>query len=398
MNYAYTLKKIENNIGKNLSFTKFEWVEKQAKKNRIAMLNYQDKFSEELFEKFRILIRACQEIYPNNWDIDFELRHDTSNNRVYILIKSIVIYFDSIEINNKAGYKHTIKDLFLFLPISMVSNNIKIIGVRGMRTTFSLDEISLGYIHSHLRTTRYGGPNIDNFKENFCLGSGEINFFLSELNDNITQERAEKFFLQLYTLISYESIEGVPHVFMSHIKNRFFSTSRESGRYYIPQYELIYDVITDGLRTYKNKKIPIDLNYIISPNKIEIQEDDKLEKFLFKKNENNMFIFGTRIFCIKNDEDEDFLSSFNYNTISEDFVTINSRIQSLQNGLPTVCFKFRDKSFPFTIYDLEKYKKSGDEEQNIINNCIIEKSVKKSIIKILENEITRRILEHNLKN
>lgn len=172
------------------------------------------KVNESVLEEFRLLVKTVIEIYGDDWDISLKRLSDG-----IIVIKGIDILFPEVQISNSEGRTHDIKDLYVRIVLSVSSSQYLYIShFEGARGKVSLKEYSCGYQHSHLHQTTFGSaPNGPMF-DSFCTGSGEINRYREAYNSNRTVTNATKVLLQLYTLASWESIEGVPYFHISGIE------------------------------------------------------------------------------------------------------------------------------------------------------------------------------------
>ncbi len=83
----------------------------------------------------------------------------------------------------------------------------------GIRMSQDRREIYKGYLHSHLPSRNYIRGNEIQWN-NFCLGTGEIFQTLLVLNAEFSPELFGMFLHQLYQYLSWESLEGGPHIRM----------------------------------------------------------------------------------------------------------------------------------------------------------------------------------------
>jgi len=231
------------------------------------------KITKTEFENFRDLVKMLQEIYEDNWDFKF---NDSSDSDI-VNIVGIIIHFPEIEIKNRNGNKRNLKDLFIILDLN---NTLKIGGIRGLRSTLTYAEYTSNYVHSHLSTSYMGSDFIG--LSGFCLGSGSIITILSDYNASPNVEDFTNLLLQLYTLASYESLEGTPYRYLKDVYDRFpDSISRVPFNANDP---LVDSYFTRFKQAYRTKDLNIDLD--IQNNKFIILENEKfLESLNFENTE-----------------------------------------------------------------------------------------------------------------
>lgn len=306
------LKRIKKQIQLNGNIRDAAWMTRQFEKGRIKLGvtnngELPELVNRSIFEQFKTCIRVINEIYEDNWDIDFQLLENHQSKKVYIHIKGVFILFPEITINNRNNNSHTIKDLIVRINLYMsVEGSLKVEGIDGGRLHLTYAEYQSDYFHSHLSTNRYQiSSNMQiPLLERFCTGSGEINMFRSELNgDGFTEERFMRFALQIMGLVSYESIEGTPHRRLERI-----STRPQSGlRFYI-DHTRKQRFKRKVLRYYKTfnitPKIDITINssntYSIANNEsfqrfildIDYSEEEKREFFCSPSDDNTYYMYG----------------------------------------------------------------------------------------------------------
>lgn len=198
------------------------------------------------------MVEVLNSICPNLWDLQvhkikytarlthenissYGLKNFTVTKVFHRLAFKLIIKFPEIIIKNSRDQKHIIKDLYVRIKfheprlIERVneqannesgyhiefSNLICSTYLYGLRGTLSSQEYRHGYLHSHL----YSRHNYNLEWGKFCLGSGEINQTLLLLShiDSYTTELFTLLLLQLEAYVVWESLSGVPYIFMSSI-------------------------------------------------------------------------------------------------------------------------------------------------------------------------------------
>jgi hypothetical protein len=219
----------------------------------------------------------------------------------------LVIKWDYITIRNSRGATHDIKDLLLGLPIETTAFTGR---MKGQRATISYIEYSSGYRHSHL-------PGHQWEPSDFCTGSDGINDVWSDLqmtavDDENFDVKFEGFLHQMDSFVRYESIEGVPHIYIRNIREG------SSNRYNIMNSD-IRNMTTDILRY-----IPLDLvtfSYDVKESLVQLNESTELDKAMVQALDMSNRSYDDRMFSqrLPNGElisfQDDGISNYNGGTI-----------------------------------------------------------------------------------
>ena len=236
--------------------------------------------NESIFEDLKVLVRYTEDIYTDAWDFHFSY-----NSRGEISLKGIVLHFPEIEIKNSKGRSHIIKDFFVRASFSAArGTNLTINEVEGGRSTLTYAEYSSDYCHSHLSTRLKESRTLSSsvYFASFCLGSGSINEILSDINcEGFTEERVQRFLLELYLLVSWESLDGGPYRYIGDIREHFSSTP-QSQMYRSPNTQTVEAIVTKVISNCKESKTPLNLNYKFEDNKYGIILDHKSREALYE--------------------------------------------------------------------------------------------------------------------
>lgn len=168
-----------------------------------------------IVKDFILYVKVLNEIYPNQWDFNYIIEDNK------ILIYGFHIKFDKFKINNNTGFSHTIENLIttIFIFYSFQFSQIKLYNTLcGNRTTLTESEYKANYLHSHLCCSTdkaFTEPKKDfNYSSEFCLGYSKLKELLNYQFKNRVED-TEKIFrnilLNIYSTISYESLEGSPY-------------------------------------------------------------------------------------------------------------------------------------------------------------------------------------------
>ena len=256
------------------------WFTQQYQKGRIKLSDNSESISSRVFEQFKTAIRVINDIYDNSWDIAFEVKKGPRN-KIFLKIKGIYILFPEINITNRDRANHTIKDLLVLIQLYNHNNtSLKIHSLKGGRLTLSYAEYQSDYFHSHLSISKNSistGMNLP-YLTNFCTGSGEINIYHSNINgDGFNEERFIRYAMQIMSLVSYESIEGIPY---RHIRS--ISARPYSGSYYNADNRGKKRFKTRVVNYYKQEnKIPVIDIHIDSTNSYCISDNETFKNFIY---------------------------------------------------------------------------------------------------------------------
>jgi hypothetical protein len=139
---------------------------------------------------------------------------------------TIKIHWPSITVSNEIGNSIEIKDLF---GIVLIYGNGRLHSLNFVRSTFTKDQISSGYIHSHISSFYTKGEirslvNELKRKHSFCFGSGPIQRTLSSLsnanNFSFDPETYILFCRELDICVRVESLAGGPYIKISNVKKK----------------------------------------------------------------------------------------------------------------------------------------------------------------------------------
>jgi len=332
------------------------------------------KLKENLFEEFITAIKTLNDIYPNAWDFKYYKKKDC------IDIYGVYIHFPEIKLKNSNGKSHIIYDLFVLVEfiINKINNKetIGISNIRGNRSTYKNVEVNCGYVHSHLSMLPDARNN--NFGA-FCLGSGEINMYLANINaGETTEDNWYKLWLQVHALVSWESLEGVPHKYMKDIRLSH-SSSRRNLRYFNNGSDTIYILLEELKKAIRSEDIIVP--FIIFNNKYKIKDELTLFKDLLEYTKNNSSPLSK----------EKFLAY----KLNGDYYAYNEGNKNLLKGSVQDSYKFK---YPkVCIFKGEEItKKVIDFKQRNKENKVFEidftLSTKERLIKLIENETNRKAI------
>lgn len=176
------------------------------------------------------IAKVCEEIHPNCWDISYDNGGYFGDAKYKITIK-----FDDVDITNSTNNTHKIRDLFLHIPFWVSEDGEKAsfpCELLGSRTTLTLEEAYFCpngrcYLHSHLRNE---GVEHMTRLNHFCMGASDLSAVYGDLSSmGLTSEFGpilRNLLLMLYSVVSWESIEGTPYKYMKRIGSGLSGSNR----------------------------------------------------------------------------------------------------------------------------------------------------------------------------
>lgn len=358
------------------------FLENKLKSNKINK-----NFIEILNETKEIL----QSIYPDNWDIQLDIdRRKISEVKKnffgyeyvvnYSIIKYmyfIVIKFPIIVINTEENLKHTIRDIFVkfYFNYCEESDNIYISNIYGSRTTYTPLEYLNKYNHSHLGQDNTV-DNINSFYTldyvTYCLGKGEINDLLKELNMNFNFITFKLFLHSIKSYLEWESKEGKPYRYVENI------IKKEKPKTLYDTNKVKY---FEKLLNSTNNKI-INLKWIFNNNKIKLIDNDDFENYCLLGIEN---INSSNIDLVTlKDENKEYIKYTTENQISDNILIdyhyyLIFKKEKLKNNIVNVNSIILTNKY-YIHPELKKYIKNELEQRS--NKAIVRKSIIERINKV----------------
>lgn len=151
---------------------------------------------------------------------------------------TIFIHYPELVIKNSLNMSHTIYDLIVQIPIDNVGCRI-LNDIYGVRTSFTKEEVRIGYLHSHLHRNSYKFSS-------FCRGGGSsFDKFISSLNRIVDAFEFELFLIQLKEFLCWESLEGTPYLSINELKTSGSQTLVHATSITYGDTDLIHTPITD---------------------------------------------------------------------------------------------------------------------------------------------------------
>jgi len=233
------------------------------------------------------MITILNQNYKDNWDM-----------YLYSRKLHIVIRFKEIVISNTEGRHHIIKELFVKLKLKL-QNTVTIESYEGTRAQRSIAEEVSDYSHSHL--SRY--TELNDFSD-FCYTSTEVYDLQAIFNSSFDINTFDLLLQTINTYVRHESLEGVPHTYISNIKFSKGNENRINNDLNINYLEEIFNNYIDKIGNEENpiqyhfkddNYVVIDVDYLrkelkrIFLDKIDDISKEDLVEILVNKTLSNSF-------------------------------------------------------------------------------------------------------------
>jgi hypothetical protein len=384
--YENTIIKLCNNWNKSGKSRDINFLKTLIQKDYVCGIGVRNKIR---FSNFINLITPILNAHhKDNWDINLSIIDNFSNKQDNTLINSIqiniFILYPSITIKNSVEEEHLIKDLLIVLPIHKFTSSIFFKDFKGIRLSVNKQEFHNAYRHSHTNTMSYK-YNKNFYSSSFCYGESEISDIISINRNECTPEAFELFIITLDNYLSWESLEGGPH-----IKMRDVITNAESSSISIDR--------TDAKNMFNIVNIQLIKN--INENDIKnlrVIVQNRSLKFIINDNFKNTIINIIKKFDYDNIKNlivtkiEDIYYQFNKDDYKENVKEINKDLKN-QNLIPSIIF--RSKIIDFKVYEkkqetkeeikvkyelLPKYTKSASNalEQHLYKQVVVNRAIRK---------------------
>jgi hypothetical protein len=215
---------------------------------------------------FRIL-DLFEEKYKGEADLGFHYNLGTG-----YFIPYFRVLYPKFTITNSQGKIHEIRDLFVFHSFKWTNGFIHPYNLEGGRFSKTDLEITSGYQQSHL-TSHSNWEKEPFYCSKFCVGhETDVSLMMAEFEVEMDYDRYELFLFCVDSMITWESLEGVPYIKMEVVKNA------DSTR------------VTSSQNTYENtiikhimnEKILLDVDFYIADGLYKIHPNLKASDFIKK--------------------------------------------------------------------------------------------------------------------
>lgn len=219
---------------------------------------------EQVKEDFFKLIDIFEEKYKDLADLSFY--YDDMGQYV----PYFKVFYPRVEITNSQGHHHVIKDLFIIHEFRFDHGHLHPYVVQGGRFSKNELEILAGYQQSHLPSDK--DWLLTPFRTSkFCIGGDtDVSSMIAEFEIEMDFDRYELFLFCVDSMVTWESLEGVPYIRMSTIEtagnDRVSNASAEVAK------RLAMRII--------ELKIPLELDFYVENGRYRITPNSKASDFI----------------------------------------------------------------------------------------------------------------------
>ena len=250
-------------------------------------LHKNKKFLSYLFDKRRIYIRGSQGIEQSHIDkikqdffriLDlFEEKYKGQADLGFHFDKTLNFYmpyfkvfYPEFTISNSQNRTHEIKDLFVFHSFRYSHGSVHPYKLEGGRFSKTDLETTCGYQQSHLGSYK-DWKSSPFYCSNFCIGSDtDVSLMLAEFEVEMDFDRYELFLFCVDSMITWESLEGVPYMKMENIKNA--NSNRVMSSQERDENKLIDYIIKE--------KIPLNVDFYVADNVYRMHPNLRASDFI----------------------------------------------------------------------------------------------------------------------
>jgi len=215
---------------------------------------------------FRIL-DLFEEKYKGQADLGFHYDQQAG----YFMPYFKVLY-PKFTITNSQGRSHEIRDLFVFHSFKWTNGSIHPYKLEGGRFSKTDLEVSSSYQQSHLGS-HSGWRDSPFYCSYFCVGSEtDVSLMMAEFEVQMDYDRYELFLFCVDSMITWESLEGVPFIRMEVVKNANSNRVMSSSERF--ENAVIKHIMDD--------KMPLDVDFYVADNLYKIHPNLRASDFIKK--------------------------------------------------------------------------------------------------------------------
>lgn len=334
----------------------YEYLKEKIKRGRVFFYGSNNsKVSENYWKNMEPIIRAMNEVYGDNWDILYY--YTLYRGKILIHFKGLMTRFPQVTIENSNGDKFDgIKDLFVYYRFGKANEDIPYCeAICGGRTTMTFKEY-YSYGHSHYENLPYqnfmGNNNqvLDSvYFSKFCLGSSKLATDIMETDESINnnEEFWTNFFVQMFTIIYYESLSGIPYKKMANMHLPILNSNYHKAYFERRVSDLVF--LKNIFGDFKEKGLHLDI--FLNDDKLLVDLDSKFEKHVIEAISTEMSGVSKYYLCYKIEGNRDELSIINnFNVSYNDYLPPESAII-----IPIV---YKQKEYPLVITEIPEDRNS----------------------------------------
>ena len=180
------------------------------------------------------------------------------------------VFYPEFTISNSQNRTHEIKDLFVFHSFRYSHGSVHPYKLEGGRFSKTDLETTCGYQQSHLGSYK-DWKSSPFYCSNFCIGSDtDVSLMLAEFEVEMDFDRYELFLFCVDSMITWESLEGVPYMKMENIKNA--NSNRVMSSQERDENKLIDYIIKE--------KIPLNVDFYVADNVYRMHPNLRASDFI----------------------------------------------------------------------------------------------------------------------
>jgi hypothetical protein len=231
-----------------------------------GILHLYDKYEpeQEYINQFFQFLDLFEAKYKDNFDLG--LYYDGCDFYPYFKV-----LYPEFVITNSNGESHIIRDLVIIHQVAYKEGHVYTKHPYGGRLSKTLLEIAGSYQQSHLGSRSSWNVNPFNDYSTFCVGGDtDVSRMIAEFQVEIDWDRYELYLFCIDSMITWESLEGVPYIKMATIKNALNNRVTSANRNYV----------TRVISYIEKEKLPLDVNFYIADNRFKIKPDERANAFI----------------------------------------------------------------------------------------------------------------------
>lgn len=202
--------------------------------------------------------------YKDNFDLG--LHYDG-----YDFYPYFKVLYPEFIITNSKGREHTIRDLVVIHEVAYKDGHVYTKHPMGGRLSKTLLEIAAGYQQSHLNSRGSWNKNPFNDYNRFCVGGDtDVSRMIAEFEVEIDWDRYELYLFCIDSMVTWESLEGVPYIRMEVIENALNNRVTTVNKSYVNRV----------VSYIEKEKLPLDVNFYIAGNRYRIRPDERANAFV----------------------------------------------------------------------------------------------------------------------
>lgn len=225
--------------------------------------NLLEDFKEQVAVDFFKLLDLFEAKYKDQYDLGLEWKGS-------FFVPYFKVLYPEFTITNSLGQSHDIKDLVVVHSIAYSKDHIYTTSPEGGRFSKTILESASGYQQSHL-------PSFSEWKTNpfhcttFCVGGDtDVSRMLAEFEVEMDWDRYELYLFCVDSMITWESLEGVPYRNMSTVKTALNTKVTSVNMHHV-------NTIVNAIIAYK---IPLEVDFYLENNIFKIRPNEKANEFI----------------------------------------------------------------------------------------------------------------------